>query len=98
MSMRNSHQSYALVKLTCPEGHLLGRVLMQPPSKKLLPMSGPGWLTQSPLSEPLAMRCPNCEAKGKHLDLRGSWEKITLLLSETLENPQIGTVSYRLGA
>lgn len=95
--IKGADQGYALVKLKCPEGHVLGRVLMQPPSGRLVPMSGPGWTSNDPLSGPLSMRCPDCLKLGRNLDLRGSWEKITEILTETLADPRRGVVSYMLG-
>ncbi len=94
--IKGAHQAYALATLTCQDGHELGKVLMQP-DKRLIPMSGTGWVSDDPLSKPLAMHCQRCEALGRRLDLRGSWQKITQILEETLVDPRRGVVSYALG-
>lgn len=89
-------QGFALLTLKCPAGHKLGQVLKQP----LLPVSvvsGPGWLSASPLSSPLAMRCHKCRALGIRHDLRGSWDKIKVLLAEIEEDPTRGREEYVLG-
>lgn len=100
MSKQRQHRDiahlYGLVVLKCRENHELGRVLKQK-GGNLVPMKGPGWLSPNPLTAPLAMRCPKCQAAGRRQDLRGSWDKIRAQLAELEADPTRGPETYLLG-
>lgn len=87
-----------LVVLQCPSGHTLGRVASQPGGMNQ-PLDGPGWKgsIHAVRDVPLAMRCIDCEAEGKRLDLRGSWAKVDQLCEELEANYGRRNINYKLG-
>ena len=92
----NADQAYALMAITCPDGHNLGKVLKQP-GLPFRTVNGTGWQSPDPLSSPLAMTCHACESRGVNRDLRGSWEKIKTILAEVESDPTRGKLRYVLG-
>lgn len=96
----NSHL-YGILKLECPLGHLLAKILMNDnsPEMQLYGTSawGPGWKSERPLDEPLNVRCPACESQGVRMDLRGSWDKARELLTEISNDEFRSSDKYVLG-
>lgn len=85
------HQAYAIVRLKCPSGHVVGKVTRSVTGR--IKLHG----RQFTSVEPLAVRCVNCEAAGRRLDLRASLSRIEALLDEVEPDPTRGAVDYVLG-
>lgn len=97
---RTSHV-YGLLRIECPLGHLLAKVLMDDDSPEMKLSGGKGWgdgwKTDRPLDKPLSVRCPRCEANGIRMDLRGSWDKARKLLEEVARDEFRSSEKYVLG-
>ena len=94
---RTSDQGYALAKIECPAGHVLAKAVMSPPDYSTALYSGGEWTHERPWEHPLSLSCARCEARGVKRDLRGSWDKLELLLKSVVDLPETGSVNYRIG-
>ena len=92
--MVEKHRDYAMLRMRCPEGHVLGRVYMDR-DEKWIPEAGTSlfWANGK-----LRARCTKCVSAGKPpRDLQGSASKIVNRLKELRANPTRGTDDYVMG-
>lgn len=90
-----STDTYGLVNIVCPDGHVVGRVMAKDTGKPAI-IDGT-FKSRDYRRQPLATTCPRCEAAGIFRDLRGSWTKVFALAETLREDPQRGTGTYALG-
>lgn len=86
---------YGLVRLRCPDGHTVGRVMITDKGRRKV-VDGE-FVSRDYRRHPLAVRCVRCERGGKRRDLRGSWDKAFRLAADIQRDPSRGTGFYDLG-
>lgn len=89
------HRVYGGVRLKCPDGHVLGRVIFQHGDVLLDPalvgVAGPNGETK------VKARCAPCEANGVRRDLQASIVRLKPALSALQQDPHSGMVDITVG-